>query len=229
MTTLLLIEDDPDLGPLLKRNLEYSGYRVILAGDGMNGLTYIQSGVAHLILLDLMIPCVDGLTVLNRTRRDGISTPVIILTARGMESERLEGFRVGCDDYITKPFCYDELIARIKAVLRRCGVKEERKLIVSGGVRIDPSAHTAQTDEGEIKLTPKEFGLLVLFAERPNQALSRYFLLDEVWGEDSESATRTVDVHVSSLRKKLEALPSVTARIESAYKVGYLWYLPRNR
>ncbi|HHE46840.1 MAG TPA: response regulator transcription factor, partial [Bacteroidetes bacterium] len=128
MAHILIIEDDPHLGPRLKRNLELSGYRVTLASNGRSGLATALSGSTHLIVLDLMLPLVDGLHILRRLRREKVSTPVIILTAKGTEAERMAGFRSGCDDYVTKPFSLMELIARIRAVLRRSGY-EARQLV----------------------------------------------------------------------------------------------------
>ena len=126
MAHILVIEDDPKLGPMLERSLQYAGYRTTLARTGKSGLTVALEGSANLVVLDLMLPVVEGLHILKAMRERGIATPVIILTAKGEESERLEGFRVGCDDYVTKPFSLEELLARIKAVLWRCGYVEQQ-------------------------------------------------------------------------------------------------------
>ncbi|NQU06875.1 MAG: response regulator transcription factor, partial [Calditrichaeota bacterium] len=217
------IEDDPRLGPRLKRNLELSGYRVSLASNGRSGLNSAMNGSAHLIVLDLMLPLIDGLHILKKMRREQVNTPVIILTAKGMESERLEGFRAGCDDYVSKPFSLMELIARIRAVLRRSGFKESSSIINSAGLIIDPERRSVIAEDIKIELSPREFDLLYILASHPNQALSREYLLHEVWGEESDVTYRTIDAHVSYIRKKLEENNEAPARIITVYKVGYMW------
>jgi len=223
MAHILIIEDDPRLGPRLKRNLELSGYRVTLARNGRSGLDCALAGSANLIVLDLMLPLVDGLHILKKMRREHVNTPVIILTAKGSEAQRLEGFRSGCDDYVTKPFSLMELIARIRAVLRRSGYREKHSVINSAGAVIDPEARSVTSDGRDIELSPREFDLLYTLASHPNQALSRNYLLNEVWGEDSDVTNRTVDAHISYLRRKIELNPEAPARIITVYKVGYKW------
>ena len=249
MSHILIIEDDPELGPLLQRNLELEGYRVTLARDGSGGLAAAQSGGVNLIILDIMLPLIDGWHVLKRLRRDDIATPVIILTALGTETERLDGFKLGCDDYVTKPFSLMELIARVRAVLRRSGHKEMPAPVSSGGVTIDPLKRMVMVKTasdgvnganskipprlrggvrgGEIcavDLTPREFDLLYFLMSHPNQPLSRTGLLDEIWGEEADVTPRTVDAHIATLRRKLEeAAPDAAARLETVYKVGYRW------
>ncbi len=223
MAHILIIEDDTELGSLLERNLKLEGYRVTLVEDGRAGMKHAMSGSVQLIVLDLMLPYIDGLHILNRMRRELVNTPVVILTAKGTEAERLEGFCAGCDDYVTKPFSLMELIARIRAVLRRSGYREKPSVINSAGAVIDPYARIVSVDKREIELTPREFDLLYALASHPNQALSRTYLLDEVWGEDQDVTNRTVDTHISSLRHKLEANPDEPERIITMYKVGYKW------
>lgn len=223
MAHILIIEDDPRLGPRLKRNLELSGYRVTLARNGRSGLDCALAGSANLIVLDLMLPLVDGLHILKKMRREHVNTPVIILTAKGSGAQRLEGFRSGCDDYVTKPFSLMELIARIRAVLRRSGYREKHSVINSAGAVIDPEARSVTSDGRDIELSPREFDLLYTLASHPNQALSRNYLLNEVWGEDSDVTHRTVDAHISYLRHKIESNPEAPARIVTVYKVGYKW------
>ena len=225
MAHILIIEDDPRLGPRLKRNLELSGYRVTLARNGRSGLDSAMTGSAHLIVLDLMLPLVNGLHILRNMRREKVNTPVIILTAKGSEAQRLEGFRTGCDDYVTKPFSLMELIARIRAVLHRSGYQEKLSVINSAGVVIDPGARSVRLEGRNIELSPREFELLYTLASRPNQALSRNSLLDAVWGEDSDVTNRTVDAHISYLRRKIESTPEKPARIVTVYKVGYKWHV----
>ena len=223
MAHILIIEDDPRLGPRLKRNLELSGYRVTLARNGRSGLDCALVGSANLIVLDLMLPLVDGLHILKKMRREHVNTPVIILTAKGSEAQRLEGFRSGCDDYVTKPFSLMELIARIRAVLRRSGYREKHSVINSAGAVIDPEARSVTSVGRDIELSPREFDLLYALVSHPNQALSRNYLLNEVWGEDSDVTNRTVDAHISYLRRKIELNPEAPARIVTVYKVGYKW------
>jgi DNA-binding response OmpR family regulator len=223
MPHLLIIEDDPDLGPLLKLNLEREGYLVTLAATGRRGLELALNGSANLILLDLMLPLMDGMHILQRLRREMFDVPVIILTAKGGEAERLEGFRHGCDDYIAKPFNLMELIARIRAVLRRCGSREIPVVVHSGGITIDPGARTVVLNGTSIALAPREFDLLYVLISHAGQALSRTFLLDDVWGEEVEVTPRTVDNHVASLRKKLDTLRDLHGTIVTVYKLGYMW------
>jgi len=170
-----------------------------------------------------MLPLVDGLHILKKMRRENVNTPVVILTAKGTEVERLDGFRAGCDDYVTKPFSLMELIARIRAVLRRSGYKEKLSVINSAGVMIDPESRLVTVENCNIDLSPKEFNLLYTLASHPNQALSRNYLLDAAWGEDSDVTHRTVDSHISYLRHKIESNPVEPLRIITVYKVGYMW------
>jgi two-component system alkaline phosphatase synthesis response regulator PhoP len=225
---ILIIEDDPDLGSRLKKNIELEGYRVSWATDGRSGLTAAGAGTADLILLDLMLPLIDGMHILKTLRRDMNSVPVIIVTAKGKEAQRLEGFRAGCDDYIAKPFSLMELLARIRAVLRRSGIREVPSIVHSCGFMVDPSARLVMKDGHTISLTPKEQDLLYTLASHPNQALSRYALLEDVWGSEADVTDRTVDSHIASLRKKIEVNPDTPERIQTVYKVGYRWTTDRD-
>jgi len=223
MAHILIVEDDPDLGSRLKKNLELEGYRISLTSDGRSGLDAAKSGSADLILLDLMLPMLDGMHILKMLRRSLDQVPVIILTAKGKEAHRLEGFREGCDDYLVKPFSLMELIARIRAVLRRSGFRDVPSVINSCGFMVDPGARKVTYDGQSLALTPKEFDLLYVLASHPNQALSRGALLDEVWGDEVDVTDRTVDSHVASLRRKIEANPEIPEWIQTVYKVGYRW------
>jgi len=223
MAHILIIEDDPKLGPMLERSLRFAGYRVSLATQGRSGINSALAGSAQLILLDLMLPYIDGLHILKAMRKELINTPVIILTAKGTEAERLEGFRAGCDDYVTKPFSLNELLARIRAVLRRSGYREKPSVINSAGVTIDPYARTLCVEERTVDLSYKEFELLYTLASRPNQALSRNYLLCEVWGDETDVTNRAVDTRILSLRRKIEPNPDAPERIVTVYKVGYKW------
>lgn len=223
MPHLLIVEDDPELGPRLQYNFELEGYRVTLAADGRAGLRVAQDGDADLIVLDLMLPFLDGMNILRRIRDQGIETPVIILTAKGTEDDRLDGFRAGCDDYVGKPFSLMELISRVRAVLRRSGHRDKPSVVHSHGLVIDPAARTASLGGQPLLLAPKEFELLFVLASHPEQALSRSYLLDEIWGQSCDVTSRTVDNHVLSLRKKIESSPENPSRIQTVYKVGYRW------
>lgn len=223
MPHLLIIEDDPKLGPMLKGALEYAGYRVSLASDGKIGLDEARKGAAHLIVLDLMLPHIDGLHILKLLRRDIYNTPVIILTAKGGEADRIEGFRLGCDDYVSKPFSLNELIARVRAVLRRSGYRETPSALHSAGLFIDPESRRVELDGQLLDVSGREFDLLYVLASHSGQALSRNFLLDEVWGEDSDVTHRAVDARILALRKKIEANSDEPKRIVTVYKVGYRW------
>jgi len=223
LPSILIIEDDPMLGSRLKQNLELTGYCVSLAIDGVGGLSAATQGSADLILLDLMLPQIDGLSILGRLRKEFIQTPVIILTAKGMEADRLDGFRAGCDDYVTKPFSMDELTARIKAVLRRSGYRSTPSAVSSGGLTLDPEKMQAVCNGQTIELRRREFDLLYQLVSRPNRPISRYALLDEVWGEEEDASVRTVDAAIAFIRRKLESVESPKGAIETVYKVGYRW------
>lgn len=223
MAHILIIEDDPDLGSRLKKNIEIEGYRVSWVCDGHSGLEAARSGTADLILLDLMLPYLDGMHIMKSLRKDMNPVPVIILTAKGKEMQRLEGFREGCDDYLIKPFPLMELIARIRAVLRRVGVREVPSIVHSGGFLIDPGARTVLRNGHEIALTPREFDLLYTLASHPNQALSRTALLDEVWGDEADVTDRTVDTHIAGLRRKIRGEAETSDPIQTVYKMGYRW------
>lgn len=223
MAHILIIEDDPKIGPMLLKSLEFAGYRASLAADGRSGLRQALQGNAQLIVLDLMLPHVDGLHILKRMRGEMINTPVIILTAKGTEAERLEGFRAGCDDYVTKPFSVMELVARIRAVLRRIGWREVPSVINCKGFTIDPGERSVRIDGKPVVLSAGEFELLYTLASRPDQALSRNHLLDEVWGEETDVTHRAVDARILSLRRKIEKDPESPQHIITVYKVGYKW------
>lgn len=223
MPHILIIEDDPELGPLLQRNLMLEGYGVSLATNGKSGLDCSMSGTAQLIILDLMLPIIDGLHILKLMRKRRVDIPVIILTAKGTEDERIDGFRAGCDDYVTKPFSLMELIARIRALLRRSGYVESQSVIIGNGLFIDPTARVVRHNDDEIELSPREFDLLYHLASHPDHVLSRNYLINEVWGENSDVTNRTVDAHISYLRRKLEHCFNDGSPIITVYKVGYKW------
>lgn len=208
---ILVVEDDPALAELLRYNLTREGFAIELAADGDAALAAAEDSPPDLVVLDWMIPGLSGIEVCRRLRRREASRalPVIMLTARGEETDRIEGLESGADDYIVKPFSVVELAARIRAVLRRAGVGagagEESEAIEAGGVRLDLARHRVTRAGRDIHLGPTEFRLLRVLMERPGRVFGREQLLDRVWGRDIHVELRTVDAHVRRLRKALNA------------------------
>jgi two-component system phosphate regulon response regulator PhoB len=202
---ILVVEDEDALATLLQYNLEKEGYRVGLAGDGEEALTQVDERLPDVVVLDWMLPKVSGIEVCRRLRANAKTRnlPIIMLTARGEESDRVRGLDTGADDYLVKPFAMTELTARLRAVLRRLrpGLAEDR--IRHGDIVIDRVAHRVKRAEREVHLGPTEFRLLDYFMQHPGRVFSREQLLDAVWGSDVYVETRTVDVHVGRLRKAL--------------------------
>jgi len=221
---ILVIEDNEDLAFGLRNNLEIEGYGVELAGDGAIGLSRARELRPDLIVLDLMLPELDGYRVLRQLREEGLSMPVVILTARTEEADKVRGFRLGADDYVTKPFGLLELMARVEAVLRRSGVGRSSASTIPdrfGDVTIDLATRTVRKAGHAVALTPMEFNLLLALLERRGAVVSRLDLLKEVWGHTSSVLTRTVDTHVAELRRKLEDDASRPRHILTARKAGY--------
>jgi two-component system alkaline phosphatase synthesis response regulator PhoP len=204
---LLVVEDDRTLRQALTFNLSREGYEVTTASDGESALEAARGGRHDLILLDVMLPGMSGVEVLRVLRRDGVSTPVIILSAKGEEIDRVVGLKIGADDYVAKPFSRPELLARIEAVLRRHRREpeepERREELTYGQVRIDVSRREVTVEDAPVHLTTKEFDLLAAMAAAPGRIFTREQLLARVWGYDYDGDDRTVDVHVSWLRGKL--------------------------
>jgi two-component system, OmpR family, alkaline phosphatase synthesis response regulator PhoP len=222
LARILVIEDNEDLAFGLRNNLEIEGYRVDLATDGRSGLTRARELQPDLIVLDLMLPSLDGHHVLRELRNEGNAVPVVILTARTEEADKVRGFRLGADDYVTKPFGILELIARVEAVMRRSGLGARQAPAVRfGDVTIDPATRTVQKGAQTVSVTPMEFNLLLALAQRRGAVVSRLDLLKEVWGHASSVLTRTVDTHVAELRRKLENDPSRPKYILTSRKAGY--------
>jgi DNA-binding response OmpR family regulator len=227
MTKILIVEDNPDLAFGLRRTLEFEGYDVTLAEDGRTGLEQARSSDAELVVLDLMLPEMDGFRVLRELRGGGSRVPVLVLTARGDESDIVMGFDSGADDYVTKPFSTLELLARVRALLRRGtpeanGATGEEGPLAFGDVEIDPESRTVLKGGAPVSLTPKEFDLLLSLLRRRGGVASRSDLLDEVWRyANSEVMTRTVDTHVAELRRKLEDDPAHPQHILTVRKAGY--------
>jgi len=219
---VLVVEDEDALSTLLSYNLEKEGYKVAVAADGEDGLMLVDERLPDLIVLDWMLPKVSGIEVCRRlrTRAETRNVPIIMLTARGEESDRIRGLDTGADDYITKPFSMTELTARIRAVLRRIrpGLSEDR--IRHGDIVIDRVAHRVKREGREVHLGPTEFRLLDYLMQHPGRVFSREQLLDAVWGSDVYVEARTVDVHIGRLRKALN-LSEETDPIRTVRSAGY--------
>jgi two-component system phosphate regulon response regulator PhoB len=221
MSRILVIEDEPDIRQVLDYNLRLAGHEVSAAARGLDGLRLIREENPELVILDLMLPDIPGIEVC-RTIKDNPQTrslPVVMLTARGEEIDRVVGFELGADDYITKPFSVRELVLRVRAVLRRkVPSSSESPTIEFGNLRIDRAAHRAWVDGAEVELTALEFKLLVTLYDRRNRVQSRESLLDHVWGIEARISTRTVDAHVKRLREKIGVARDY---IETVRGVGY--------
>jgi DNA-binding response OmpR family regulator len=224
MARILIIEDDPAMQRGLRDNLEIDGHDVEVIGDGESGLSRLLAGGIDLVLLDVMLPRLSGFDVLRRARGEGAVVPVILLTAKGEEIDRVLGLELGADDYVTKPFSLRELLARVKAVLRRA--TEPAAPAESGGVTIgrctfDLAGYTATCDGTAVTMTPKEFDVLRFLWEHRNQAVSREQLLTSVWGYDETPSTRTVDNFILRLRQKIEEDPAHPRHILTLHGTGY--------
>jgi DNA-binding response OmpR family regulator len=223
MANILIVEDEPAMQLGLKDNLELEAYTVTLASDGEEGLSKIKNNNYDLILLDVMLPKLSGFDVCKATRAAGISTPIVLLTARGEEIDKILGLEFGADDYITKPFSVRELLARIKAILRRSQavVSKETLSTIIGRLKIDFNAFRAEEGSAEIKLSHKEFEILSYLHQNKNQVVSRYDLLEKVWGYDEQPTTRTVDNFMVRLRQKVETNPNQPKVILTVHGTGY--------
>lgn len=219
---VLIVEDEPDIRGLLAFHLEREGYQVVKSSTGADALRQVRARPPDLVLLDLMLPEMDGLEVCRRLRQDPATAPlpIVMLTAKGEEVDRVLGLELGADDYIVKPFSPKEVVARIRAVLRRSRIPAGSTPIVIGNLVIDVARHVVRVDGAPLVLTPKEFDLLRALAEASGRVLSREFLLDRVWGYTAarEIESRTVDVHVRRLRVKLR---DEGRRILTVKGVGY--------
>ncbi len=217
---ILLIEDEADLRDTLKLNLKAQGYKVLTAADGPEGLRKARSKAPDLIVLDLMLPGMDGLSLVRSLRQES-DVPVVMLTARSSEMDKIVGLESGADDYITKPFSVGEFLARVRAQLRRAQRNGVRDVLVSGGLKLDLVSRRAWQQEQVLDLSPKEFSLLAELMRHEHAVLSRDLLLTRVWGYDYIGDSRTVDVHVRWLREKVEADPSRPQLILTVRGVGY--------
>lgn len=220
---IIIVDDEEHIRELLKFNLENSGYSTIYADNGIDALKLIKSERPQLILLDLMIPGMDGYDVCKEVRKDNniSTTPIIMLTAKGEEFDKVLGLELGADDYITKPFSIREILARVKAVLRRTSVQNIDKSYKFGNVIIDLEKHEVIKDNLKVELTLKEFELLEILIKNKGRVLTRDFLLDKIWGYEYVGETRTVDVHIRHLRQKIEENDKSPQFIETIRGVGY--------
>jgi DNA-binding response OmpR family regulator len=224
---ILIVEDNEDLAFGLRAALENENYAVTIAGDGTTGLALAKAGKADLVVLDLMLPGMDGYRLLRALRDAGVSTPVLVLTAKGEEANKVQAFSIGADDYVTKPFGVLELIARVKALLRRAGgasgTKKQRLPGVErfGDIEVNPASRTVYQAGRLVSLAPREYDLLMALLERNGAVASRADLLREIWGYQNDVASRTVDIHVAELRRKLEPGADPPRHIITVRKVGY--------
>ncbi|HKP76717.1 MAG TPA: response regulator transcription factor [Longimicrobiaceae bacterium] len=225
MSRILVVEDNANLAYGLSTSLELEGHQVAVARDGAEGLCAARQHPPDLVILDLMLPEMDGYRVLKALREDGCEVPVLILTARGAESDKVLGFRLGADDYVTKPFGLLELLARVGALLRRAArpVPDagEVAVVTLGEIEVSPAQRAVRLRGEEVPLTPKEFDLLMALVRRKGTVAGRLELLAEVWGHRAAVMTRTVDMHVAQLRRKLEDDPADPRHILTVWKAGY--------
>ena len=226
MIRILLIEDNHDLAFGLRNNLEIEGYEVDTAEDGMDGLKTFAKMNPDLVILDLMLPEMDGFRVLRSLRQDGHATPVLLLTAKGEEADKVRGLRMGADDYVTKPFGLLELLARVEALLRRTHVGDTgrgdvQKVHRFGVIEVDPASRTVRRASRTVELAPKEFDLLLALLRARGAVVSRLQVMREVWGYSAAIVSRTVDTHIAELRRKLEENPSSPRHIITVRKTGY--------
>ncbi len=227
--TVLVVEDDPTLLSTLAYNLSREGYRVLTAADGESGLALARREAAalDLVVLDIMLPGINGFQVL-RQLRTGSDVPVLMLSARGEEQDKVDGLELGADDYVVKPFALRELLARVRAAVRRRAVPSQRPpaVLFRGPLRIEPERRRAIVGERELQLRPKEFGLLVTLAMEPGRVFGRQDLLDAIWGQEIIVDERTVDVHISWLRAKLTEAGMAQDVIRTVYGAGYRFVSP---
>lgn len=221
MSKILIVEDELPLLQTISYNLEQEGYQVIQAQDGLSGLDAARTSKPDLILLDIMLPGIDGLEVCRLLRKD-MDIPIIILTAKSREIDKVVGLEVGADDYVTKPFGMLELLARVRAALRRARTEvQKQEVLRAGNIELDVACHSVKVDGQEVDLRPKEFDLLHTLLANRGKVIERNDLLERVWGEDEFIDAGTLDVHIRRLREKIEADPSNPVHILTVRGVGY--------
>lgn len=222
---ILLVEDNEELAAGIRHNLELEGYDVLWEEDGREGLERARSADPDLLILDVMLPSLDGFQILKALRDEGFEPPVLLLSARGEESDKVRGFRLNADQYVTKPFGLLELLERVRSLLRKSAPSREpadhEAAITFGDVEVHPAARKVERAGEEVSLTPKAFELLLGLVAHEGEVVSRQDLLKEVWGHRASIVTRTVDSHVSELRQKLEPDPANPVYIHTVWKVGY--------
>jgi DNA-binding response OmpR family regulator len=228
MMRILVIEDEARLARLIKRFLDEEGYSAEAALDGRSGLSHALAEPFDLLIVDWMLPDLDGIQVIRRLRAAEMSVPVLMLTARGQIEDRVTGLEAGADDYLPKPFAFSELLARVRALLRWPREKKTDSILRAGDVSLDPTRHVVWRGEERVDLSAKEFALLATLMQRPGQVFTRSVLLDTVWGGSGDVYTNVVDLYVSYLRKKLDR-KGETSRICTVRGVGYTFDPERGR
>ena len=222
---LLIVEDDPEVGAGLEDFFDLKGYHVTRVTEGEKALQEITALPPYdLVILDVMLPNKNGFEILREARKSGVDSPVIMLTVKGAEDDKLRGFKLGADDYVTKPFDAEELAARVRAVLERSdtgGLGDDDDTYSFGEVTIDLSNQSARSNGEQVEFTALEFDILVYFIKHRGRTVSRKQLLRDVWGISGDITTRTIDRHVASLRKKIEPDPTDPTHIETVYGIGY--------
>lgn len=222
--SILLVEDEQEIADIVTLHLRDLNFDITHATDGINGLTLAIKNSWDLVLLDLTLPGLDGLDICKQVRESNPATPIILVSARTGEEERVLGLDVGADDYITKPFSIDELIARVKAVLRRVDAMQglsPSEIISVNGIVLDPVRHTVSVTGKPVNLTAREFELLLHFAKSPGQVFNRTEILEDVWGTRHDGYLHTVNSHINRLRSKIEQNPSKPVYIQTVWGVGY--------
>ncbi len=231
---ILVVEDDRDIARLLELHLQDIGYHVCHTADGESGLKLARQGDYDLLILDLMLPNLDGLEICRQLRGRCVHTPILMLTAKSSELDRVLGLELGADDYLTKPFSLTELLARVKAIFRRIELASQppaprqAERIEINGLKIDTSRRRVSIEGSEVELTATEFDLLLHFARHPGRVYSRTQLLDKVWGYGHDGYEHTVNSHINRLRKKIEKDPANADYILTVWGVGYKFAEPQN-
>jgi DNA-binding response OmpR family regulator len=225
MAKILVVEDEQQMAQVLKDNFEIEGYEVVMANDGETGLNFITEAPFDLVLLDVMLPKISGFDVCKAIRQKGIETPIIMLTARGDENDKVRGLENGADDYVTKPFSLIELLARVKAVLRRgAGQKKDGisgNQVVIGRLKVDFNSYTTINEEGTVKMSHTEMEILKFLWNRKNETVKRDDIMKQVYGVDGDITTRTIDNFIVRLRQKIEIDPGNPKHILTVHGLGY--------